>query len=162
MEPGELTTERKLLRAFMKFKRADWHERSVLGYKPSEIKLLFCLRFGRIEGLEEMKVSEISRRLHVTSPTVTQLINALETNGLVERKIDSADRRVVQVRLTELGDEVTRKAKEALADSFGGLVEYLGEEESEKLAELLSKVFVYYNEKQSLNNISPKMGSDER
>lgn len=159
MEPGDLTTERKLLRAFMKFKRADWHERSVLGYKPSEIKLLFCLRFGRIEGLEEMKVSEISRRLHVTSPTVTQLINALEANGLVERNIDSTDRRVVQVRLTEQGDEVTRKAKEVFAASFRGLVEFLGEADSEKLVELLTKVFAYYNEKDTI--LSPSKGSAE-
>ncbi|GIP36430.1 MarR family winged helix-turn-helix transcriptional regulator [Paenibacillus sp. J2TS4] len=162
MESGDQTTERKLLRAFMQFKKADWHERSISGYKPSEVKLLFCLRHGRNEGMEEMKVSEISRRLHVTSPTVTQLINALEAEGLVERNIDSVDRRVVQVRLTEKGDKVTRKAKEVFAASFRGLVDYLGEEDSEKLAELLSKVFVYYNEKQSLINLSPKMGSDER
>ena len=94
----------------------------------------------------EMKVSEISKQLHVTSPTVTQLVNGLEANGLIKRNSDPVDRRAVGITLTEKGERVTEQAAEAFSASIQGLIEFLGEEQSNQLTELLSKVFRYYNE----------------
>lgn len=146
-------TAQKLLSALMQFKRADWHQTTFMGYKPSELRVLFCIGKGfRSEGLSELKVSEISRRLHVTSPTVTQLIKGLEAHGLVERNVDPVDRRAVGIKLTEKGEQVTRRASEQFIASIGELVEYLGEEESEQFAELLLKVSRYYTEKAASAN----------
>lgn len=145
----ENNTTQKLLRAFMQFRRADWHGEVVPGHKHSEIMVLVCLSRGAMRGFSDMKVSDISRLLQVTSPTVTQLLKGLEAEGLITRQVDLNDRRAVGVALTEKGQEVAQKAHHAFHDSFQGLVEYLGEEDSNQLAELLLKVNHYYAEKVS-------------
>jgi DNA-binding MarR family transcriptional regulator len=145
-------TAQKLMRAFMQFHRLEWHQRNVAGCTAGEIRTLFCIRNGATAGNPEMKVSEISKRLQVTSPTVTQLLKGLEANGLIERHIDPADRRAVGITLTERGEAVTQKAAEAFAASFEGLIEYLGEEDSNQLADLLTKAYRYYSEKAASGN----------
>ena len=97
----------------------------------------------------EIKVSEISKMMQVTSPTVTQVLNSLEASGLIERHIDPKDRRAIGVKLTSKGEMVVQKAREAFFASIRGLVEYLGEEQSSQLADLLSKVYRYYSEKEA-------------
>ncbi|HET7658602.1 MAG TPA: MarR family transcriptional regulator [Bacillales bacterium] len=147
-EASDSVTKQKLLKAFMQFRKAGWHGKSVDGYKPSEIMLLFCLKKGTEPAASQgMKVSEISKRLHVTSPTVTQLLNGLERDGLVERNTDPVDRRAVGIKLTPAGEALTKKASAAFSETFDGLIHYLGEEQSEQLAELLSKVSAYFGEK---------------
>ncbi|RDU36703.1 MarR family transcriptional regulator [Neobacillus piezotolerans] len=134
----------KLINTFMQFRKSGWHEKKIAGFNPSEFKIMAVIKQGTNEGGGGMKVSEISQRLHVTPPTVTQLINVLEKDGLVAREIDPNDRRSVNVRLTDKGDEVTEQARKAFRETFLGLIDYLGEEDSDKLAELLSKVNEYY------------------
>src|SRR5438105_7613140 len=117
----DITTAQKLLGAFKRFNRVAWHQESFMGCKPSEIQLLFCIKRGMMRSdAPAMKVSELSKFMHVTSPTITQLIKGLEANGLVERHMDSADRRAVRVQLTQRGEIVSQKASEALFTSFSG------------------------------------------
>src|SRR5947209_11218311 len=142
----------KLMRAFMQFHKAEWHQRSIAGCKPSEIRVLFCIKKGIKPDTSEMKVSEISKLLHVTSPTITQLLKGLEANGLIERHIDPTDRRAFGITLTEKGEKVTQQAAEAFSASLHDLIEYLGEEQSNQLAELLAKVSRYYSEKAANEN----------
>jgi len=149
----------KLLASFIQFDKIEWHQRSFMGYKPSEIKLLFCVKKCTATGLPEMKVSEISKILRVTSPTVTQLVKSLEANGLIERNIDPSDRRAVGIKLTAKGDMVTNKAGQAFSATMHGLAEYLGPEQSNQFAELLSKVFEYFN--QHHGNLTPAYGSGD-
>ena len=88
MESHANPTAQKLLQSFMQFNKAEWHQRTIAGCKPSEIRVLFCVKKGMKSDTSEMKVSEISKLLHVTSPTITQLIKGLEANGLIERNND--------------------------------------------------------------------------
>ena len=142
-------TAQKLLQALDQFRRAKWHEQETFaGCKPSEIRLLFCIKNGAKAGAP-MKVSEISKQMHVTSPTITQLLNGLEPNGFVERQIDPEDRRSVGIRLTEKGECVTERAWEGFLIALQGLIDYLGEEDSERLADLLFKVLHYMEERQA-------------
>ncbi len=147
MTIDENSTAQKLLKSFRQLKRANWLRDSVAGYKSSDIMVLFCIKKGAQPDCPGMKVSEISHHLRVTSPTITQLVKGLEANGLVERMIDPVDRRVVRIRLTEKGEQVAQMASDAFTAGFNGLIEYLGEEQSIQLAELLNKVFQYFNEK---------------
>ena len=137
----------KLLEAFRQFHRVSWNRSPIIGIKPSEIMVLFCISKKAVIDSPGIKVSEISSLLKVAPPTVTQLINGLEDSGFIERAMDQEDRRAVRVKLTEKGQEVIGKASDAFFDTFNGLVEHLGEEKSKELTELLSEVFVYFNEK---------------
>ena len=145
METLRNPTAQKLMRTFMQFGRAAWHQRSIAGCKPSEIKVLFCIKKSVKPGASEIKVSQISKLLQVTPPTVTQLLKGLEANGLIERHIDPLDRRAVGITLSEKGEMVTRQAADTFSASLDGLIEYLGEEQSNQLAELLSRVYHYYS-----------------
>ena len=160
MESHTNPTAQKLLQSLMQFGKAEWHQRSIAGCKPSEIRVLFCIKKGVKPDTLEIKVSEISKMLHVTSPTITQLLKGLEANGLIERHIDPTDRRAVGITLTEKGDMITRQAADAFTASINGLIEYLGEEQSNQLAELLSHVSRYYNEKAANENYSCWSGDE--
>jgi len=147
MENLSNATAQKLFKSFMQFKHAQWHQRSIAGYKPSEVRVILCVKKGMSHDIPEMKVSEISKFLQVTSPTITQLIKGLEANGLVQRHSDPTDRRAVGITLTEKGEQVAQQAMDAFADSLNGLIEYMGEEQSNQFAELLAKASYYYTEK---------------
>ncbi|USQ86138.1 MarR family transcriptional regulator [Streptomyces phaeoluteigriseus] len=71
----------------------------------------------------------------VTSGAITNRIDRMEAKGLVERVREGDDRRIVKIRLTEHGHEVTRAAfadhlanyAQLLADVDRGLVEKTAE-----------------------------------
>src|SRR5690606_20712338 len=87
------------------------------------------------------RISELSKVMRVTSPTVTQLVNGLEDRGLVERSIDPDDRRSIRVTLTQEGEAVIQKAADTFFAEFSSLVSHLGEEKSLLLIELLTESF---------------------
>ncbi len=123
MEKNSNPTAQKLMKTFMQFNKVEWHQRSIAGCTPSEIRLLFCISKGAKPDTPDMKVSEISKRLHVTSPTITQLLKGLEANGLIERHIDPTDRRAVGITLTEKGEMVTQQAAHTSSASIHGLIQ---------------------------------------
>jgi DNA-binding MarR family transcriptional regulator len=147
-QEGDSAT-RRLVQAFLHFRKAEWHPRTIAGHTPSEINLLFSIRQSGKHGSACMNVSEISKVLHVTSPSITQLIKRLRADGLVALTRDPTDRRAVCLRLTERGDALTNEAARAFGDSVHGLVEYLGDEQSDQLATLLSKAHRYFSERAS-------------
>ena len=59
---------------------------------------------------------------------------------------DPEDRRAVRITLTSKGLIALKTAHDSLMASFAGLVAYLGEEDSNELAELLAKAFTYFHE----------------
>lgn len=134
-----------LIMAFMQFHKIDW-QRKIEGYKPSEIRLLICIQEAHGSLHHEMKVSEISKSLLITPPSVTQLLNKLEKDELITRRMDEQDRRVVLVRLTEKGKYIAEKGKEDFRRLFCNLVATLGDKESKELTQLLTKVYKFFNE----------------
>ncbi|MEH7097772.1 MarR family winged helix-turn-helix transcriptional regulator [Neobacillus vireti] len=141
----ESETAQKLMKAFQQFRKTGWHEKKIAGFNPSEFRVLALLQRAN-ENNSELKVSEISQKLRVTPPTVTQIINVLERDGFIERTIHPADRRSVKISLTKEGLQATEQARQKFANTFLGLIDYLGEAESVQLAELLFKVHDYFNQ----------------
>ncbi|QWU15962.1 DNA-binding transcriptional regulator, MarR family [Paenibacillus sophorae] len=135
----------KLLFALQQLHKAHWRH-AAEGNKPSETTLMMCIARNTHFGKQGLKVSEISRLLGLTPPTVTQLINSLEVKEMVLRQADPEDRRVVRVNLTERGCEVAKKAKKHRDATLSKLVDYLGEEDSNRLADLLIKVHTFLQE----------------
>jgi DNA-binding MarR family transcriptional regulator len=74
-----------------------------------------------------MRLSELSDRLHIAPRSVTEVVDALQDRGLIERRPDPSDRRATLVALTDQGQHVgtaiqTARAAEA-ERFFGGLSE---------------------------------------
>ncbi|MEK4003934.1 MarR family winged helix-turn-helix transcriptional regulator [Paenibacillus sp. FSL H3-0333] len=124
--------------------------------------LLICIARASHASDQGLKVSEISRFLGLTPPTVTQLINSLEAKQMVERQADPSDRRVVRIKLTEQGKIITRRARDHMDATLNRMVEYLGEEESDQLAELLLKVYAFMEDNPPPNLDRLQMNGDEK
>jgi DNA-binding MarR family transcriptional regulator len=147
-------------KAVMHARRAELQQHFI-GCTPGAVGVLFAIREGnRTEG-RRMKVSEISKLMHVTSPTVTQFIKDLEARDLVERHIDQADRRAVWLALTEKGEHLLSQMEELFAATFRDLTDYLGEDDSNQLASLLTKAYRYLREREGNVHQSQWNGDDE-
>ena len=62
--------------------------------------------------------SAIARQISLSQATVTTLLTRLESGGLITRRRDDKDKRIVLVTLTEKGMETTRAAPELLQGGF--------------------------------------------
>ncbi|MEK3733084.1 MarR family transcriptional regulator [Paenibacillus sp. FSL M8-0334] len=140
----ENSVARNLVRSIYRFHRQEWEIHMNMEHTPGEVRVLMSL-LDRSESpeLPGLKVSEISNRMRVTSPTITQFVKGLEKKGLVERVIDEKDRRAVRVCLTAEGKRVVEEVQDNVTRYMNGLVDYLGEEDSRKLTELLNKASTY-------------------
>jgi len=89
---------------------------------------------------EGLKMNELSRLLMVTGGNVTAIVDQLETEGLVERLDEPADRRAFRIRLTRAGErsfaEMARAHEEWVVELLAGL----SRREQEDLLKLLAKV----------------------
>ncbi len=84
--------------------------------------------------------SLFARQLGLTPARVSNILSALEREGLVERGPSAGDRRRVEVRLTEKGREVDAHMNEALARRTADLLNALGEEDSRELVRILGRI----------------------
>jgi DNA-binding MarR family transcriptional regulator len=161
MENNTSPVAQRLLESFLRFKRLHWAHSPVPDLTHGEIMVLSSIRKHGEATPDGIRVSDISTMLRVASPTITQQINSLEARGYVERRMDTEDRRAVRVLLTEKGEAAVKIAWDSFMDSFNGLAEYLGEEDSDELSRLLAKVFQYFKEMASGVTSSPHDGGNE-
>jgi len=106
--------------------------------KMTPLFVMIRLKKANVQG--GMRVSEIASSIGITVPAVTQILTSLEKSGLVHRAMDPEDRRAVRVVLTPEGESMLDPALKSYDDSFAALIEYLGNADSVKLFELLTKV----------------------
>jgi DNA-binding MarR family transcriptional regulator len=144
MDKGENQLANRLMEVFAQFKRLHMKHSPIDGLTPGEVMLL--IRLSKLTRQEEqgMKVSDLSFHMRVMPPSITQLINTLEAGGYVERSMDRSDRRAVRVKLTKKGQEVVARANEVFSRRISGLIEYLGEEKSKELIDIMEKVYGYF------------------
>lgn len=84
--------------------------------------ILFCL-------LEEngITLKEIGNRTLIDSSSMTVLVDKLENEGLVERKLDSQDRRAIRVFITDSGKSIAKEVTDIAKDFNSKLYDLLGE-----------------------------------
>jgi DNA-binding MarR family transcriptional regulator len=69
-----------------------------LGLHAAQGQVLHLLEWG--DGVSQR---ELTRMMKVAAPTVSGILTRMEVEGLVERRIDSADERITRVFLTRKG-----------------------------------------------------------
>ncbi|MET8348455.1 MULTISPECIES: MarR family winged helix-turn-helix transcriptional regulator [unclassified Micromonospora] len=85
----------------------------------------------------ELRPGAIAEHLRIAPRSATEVIDDLQTRGLVERRPDPADRRATLVALTGEGNRVSaaiRAARRAEADRFFG---HLDDADRDQLARIL-------------------------
>jgi DNA-binding MarR family transcriptional regulator len=142
-----------LMEAFQQFARMNWRKTTLWGLKPSEIRVLVSIKKGmENEDRKGRTVSDISKLLKVTSPTVTQMVNSLIAQGYAVRTTDVQDRRISDITLTDKGVQLAEMAVAKSRETFQGMIDHLGKERSEILSELLNGVYEYFEQLNSRQN----------
>ena len=140
---------KKLMHAFLQFRKIHWKPPHIKELKPSEFMVLHTVKNAFLDGTEGLMVSEISDLLKVARPTVTQLVNSLQRKGFIEKQADEKDKRVVRISLSEKGKTHAKQGSEEFYKIFDGLADHLGTEKSKELTNLLQDVFNYFQETES-------------
>ncbi|MEK7705221.1 MAG: MarR family transcriptional regulator [Myxococcota bacterium] len=96
---------------------------------------------------ESLPMGELSRRIGATGPTITGIVDRLESLGLVERQRDASDRRVIHLHLTRKGQTLSAKLESRLDERLRSLLVLLDDEDQrtftaivERLAERAARV----------------------
>jgi DNA-binding MarR family transcriptional regulator len=87
-----------------------------------------------------LRLSELSDHLHIAARSTTEVVDALQDRGLVERRPDPQDRRATLVAPTAEGTrvgEAIRASRDAEAEAYFSV---LSKAEQAELAELLRKL----------------------
>ena len=85
------------------------------------------------------KQSEIARMEHLTAATITVMLQTMEKNGLIERRNDESDLRIMRVYITQKGREVQKQCDEAIEELEKKIYEAFTDEEIECFKRLLAK-----------------------
>jgi DNA-binding MarR family transcriptional regulator len=104
----------ELRHALRRFARHTELESRRRGVSPQQYLLMLAIK--GFPGRDQANITELAERLQVRHNAVIGLVNRAETHGLVVRiqDADRGDRRVVLVRLTDLGERVLQAMAEAL------------------------------------------------
>jgi DNA-binding MarR family transcriptional regulator len=127
-----------------------------VAYAFSEVLRECCQEYGKpyvitppqygvlalCEGGEGITIGTIGQMRRIDAPTVTGIVRRLEQSGLVERRHDRADRRVVKVYITDEGRDIMRLLAEVV-DSFNDtLTEGMSEAEQRDLLARFQQIVV--------------------
>jgi len=138
---------RELFQLMKRFPRPNVALRARSNMSRSEYELLGILVMRMEENQNALSVSEISNFLQITPAAVTHMLNPLEENGLIERLKDPNDRRVVLIGVTPKGLEIAQELMVEVQQTLTSLIDYLGEDDSQKLIDLMKKVIEYVSTK---------------
>jgi len=149
MEPEKKELAQTLMNVFKQVHKDFQHQlyKSIVpNQKMTPMFVMMRLKKASCKGADGVRVSDIASSIGITVPAITQIITALEKDGYVSRAMDPEDRRAVRVILTPAGDAMLEPAIRALDDIFISLIDYLGEDESRTLMNLLDRVESFFHE----------------
>lgn len=80
----------------------------VTGLSAAKLSALSVVVFGGPLSLRELAAAE-----QVRPPSMTRTVKELEADGLVQRQVDAADRRVTRIKTTPKGERVLKQGRAA-------------------------------------------------
>lgn len=138
---------RELARILFQFQRLNPPRQRLSGIRRSEFFFLAVLAQHLEPGVPGIRASEVSSLMEITPGAVTHILNILEKNGYAERTSDPSDRRIVLVRPTEGGLAVLNQAYSQMMETLDGLIDFLGENDSQEFIRLFSLALGYFRQK---------------
>lgn len=84
-----------------------------------------------------MRLTELTATEQMTQPAITQMVRRLEDDGLLERRADPRDGRVVLVQLTPRGAQIIEARRAARVERLASLLDRLPPEERAAIASAL-------------------------
>ena len=138
-EPADPAGDESLADAFGAVAR-QLRERSAETLAPWDITPAHLRALRMLARHGTMRLSELSDRLQVAPRTATEVVDALEAQGLVRRRADPADRRAVLAEVTERGTGMLAEIRAARGTEAGRIFGRLGPADRAELARILGQL----------------------
>jgi DNA-binding MarR family transcriptional regulator len=107
---------------------------SILLRRPSSgLSLTASGTLSLLVRVGPLRITDLAARMHVSQPSMTELVSRLERAGLVVRARDQTDGRVVQVELTPAGWELRERVRSERAEHLAVLLARLDGEDRRAL-----------------------------
>lgn len=81
----------------------------------------------------EMPMNHLAKRLHITKPAVTRLVDRLEKERFLARKIHLKDRRILLIKLTSKGASAVRGIQKDFIEFITRTISRISEQEKETI-----------------------------
>lgn len=107
------------------------------GITPAQFELLGAI--ARVEGTGG-GCGELGRQMAAPGPDVTRMLDRLDTAGLVARKRDELDRRVVHAELTEAGRMLLSEVGPVVERAESAVFEGVAAQDVAQLARVLETI----------------------
>jgi len=90
---------------------------------------------------EPVSANDLKKRILVSNPDVTRLLDRLVDKGFVNRKTCPENRRKIDISLTEQGKDLFLRAHQAAKEALGNFFEkQITEDEAKELRRILHKI----------------------
>lgn len=96
--------------------------------------------FQSREAGSYVKQKDIERKMDISNPTVTGILNRLENKGLIQRIADEKDARAKHIVVTEKALELDRLLRQKFNEADKEMVASLSEEEEKQLQDMLIRM----------------------
>ncbi len=132
------------VKEFRKFVRKIFYEHDIsvlnLDINTTQTTILMIIDSCRVKSM-----SEISKEVGLEKSSFTRSIDHLEEIGLIERIKSRKDRRIINISITEKGQEAVKLIKEDWNSYFDSLLSVFTEEEKEEFSNAVRIVSIYIN-----------------
>lgn len=108
--------------------------------KPRHIHVIDVIYVNTLEK-GTTRVSDVSKRLNITTPSVTKLINELEERKIVVKVNPSDDKRITLLELTEKGKNYYLKYVKEYHEHLAQLIENIDEDECKITMKVIEKFY---------------------
>src|SRR5947209_6706571 len=133
-----------------------FYTQRIVAHAFAEVLRQWCVEYGKpyvvtppqfgvlalLQEIDGVTIGSISQRRRIDAPTVTGIVKRLEQSGLVERRHDEVDRRVVKVYLTAEGRDIMRFLPDIVQDFNVMMMQGLSEDEKRDLQAKLQRLIV--------------------
>lgn len=89
---------------------------------------------------DNISASKLAESLEVSLPRITSVLNSLESKKLIERKVDSEDKRKTVVSITDVGKKLVLSKKEEAVEKISKIIERLDEKDINQYIALARKI----------------------
>jgi len=87
-----------------------------------------------------MRLSILSKKMCISAPTITGIVDRLEKLGYVKRVPDRTDRRAINVDLTTKGKNIAKKLRATIKRKWKSLLIQLPKKDQESYVRILGKI----------------------
>lgn len=88
----------------------------------------------------EMNAQDLAQQSAILGPSLSRILNRLETDGILLRRTSEGDLRELTIKLSAAGKRLHNRVQPGLSKHYDDLAEKLGSRKSKQLTDLLTYV----------------------